>query len=725
MRSFIKRIRPTLVLCTLVQAGALLSFATPLFGKNAATSPPLLPQEVIVDLRSPTYQDGVLSTKEGGILLAEGIRIQAREISYKRSIVNGKQVSVVTAEGDLMIQYGKMVLVGRKIEYDFSTQSGILYKGRSAVGKWYVGGERLILRPDRSLSLEKAYVTTCENAESEWQLGAGDVTIRKDSILTAKSVNVRFFKIPIFWLPNVKMNLKSVVEGPIRYKAAYRGREGSVISARYRFFTWKELNAFVRLDYVTGRGPGGGIETEYDSISEKTHLYTQNYAARDNSIDDPRKRFRYRFGGHYQSTWDHKRYDVDLRYDKLSDSEMPTDYHIDDFHLYTARRTQLRIHRQEKSWIANLFTRVRLNSFQTINQELPSVETSWRPLNLDSSGIIYESRVRLSYLDYVFAKETEASNFHSGRFAMQQTLSRPFSFHYLRFLPQAELVGIAFTDSPQHNAKFLGLGRFGMEVHVPFSRMYPYAKHIVLPYARYEFVTTPTVSIPEHFLFSIDDAYLHMESLRFGMRNTVYQKDIERSIFRAFYWDVYSYAFFHAPAIPVVIQKAYSDLIWTPLTRTYCSIQFAWNIEHGRLEHINTRIDYTYSPDIAFAIEYRIRDKYDWRKADKTNFVLDAFNREQALLVSPVSDRRQTFLTHCFLRITSSTAIELQTRHGWDRRFMPAYNEGKITVSTVLACRWYLKVYYEHAEYDNRYGLSLALGTTGHPRKAPPSPPIW
>lgn len=62
-------------------------------------------KELIIDLRNPTYQNGTLTTNEGGFIKNQDIRIQAKFIQYMRKKENGKSIHRVEAREALMVQY--------------------------------------------------------------------------------------------------------------------------------------------------------------------------------------------------------------------------------------------------------------------------------------------------------------------------------------------------------------------------------------------------------------------------------------------------------------------------------------------------------------------------------------------------------------------------------------------------------------------------------------------
>ncbi|MBT7265129.1 MAG: hypothetical protein HN831_06645, partial [Waddliaceae bacterium] len=66
---------------------------------------------IIVDLREPTFSDGIFSTEKGGVITGENIRIQAQKIWYTRKVIDGDSTVSVVAEGDVMVDYNRQLFV--------------------------------------------------------------------------------------------------------------------------------------------------------------------------------------------------------------------------------------------------------------------------------------------------------------------------------------------------------------------------------------------------------------------------------------------------------------------------------------------------------------------------------------------------------------------------------------------------------------------------------------
>ncbi len=181
---------------------------------SSAASPELasqiLAQGITVDLRNPEFSNNILRTEQGGVVTGPNVRIQARKIIYTRTIENELPVLMVEAEGDLILEFGEYMFVGDRLEYDFQEKTGILYNGRTGVGPWYFGGERIRLNSDGSYTIYDGFVTTSENYHIDWQISSTEATLVDHRYLSAKNVQFRFVSLPLLWIPSFKINLDSL-----------------------------------------------------------------------------------------------------------------------------------------------------------------------------------------------------------------------------------------------------------------------------------------------------------------------------------------------------------------------------------------------------------------------------------------------------------------------------------------------------------------------------------
>lgn len=694
---------------------------------------------ITVDLREPEYCEGVLRSDKGGVITGPDMRIQAERILYTRKVIDGIPVFRIEAEGNLMIEFSEYVFVGKRLEYDFQEKTGIIYDGKTSIEPWFFGGKEIILNSDGSYLIFNGFITTSESADADWQIITEKTVLYPNHDFEACNMKFQIYKRTVFWLPSIKANIKSIFDSPIRYIARW-GKQGPRLGFRYEISSWNNWNNFLRFDYRLTRGPGIGIETNYRSPDRKKAYEAINYLARDSSLENPHEKFRYRFQGNYRNTLDDGKTTIKMSYDKLSDRDMATDYRDSTLSLSYPETTQLKIRRENYYWIAYSQATLRLNNFQTIKQELPTVGISFRPLEIGSTKIVSDSFVEASSLDFKYANTTKCANdYHSTRLEYSQRFYRSLDAGYVNLTPEVGGNFIHYGNVPRKNHNLLMQGIFALEANVPFSKINDRYKHTVIPYARYQYYTHPTSSPKDHYIFDIDDGWSRLNMLSFGTRQNFYIKDSQGLIHKKMALNLYANAFFNTPTIPKAIPEIYAEFVLKSSPVLKHTLSTAWNLQNQSIGHFNLRTQWTANPNFAVATEYRHRDAYDFRKADHTNFILDSYKKTKFLLKTQISDRRDTFLIHFFYRFHPKWACEFQARHGWNRKrhqcgqdhdhcnqkpcqkdqkhhhcdpkLQRNYTEFEVDFLGTLSSVWQIKLSYQHRENDrHRFMISLNLG---------------
>ncbi len=671
--------------------------------------------EIVVDLRNPTYKEGVLYTNEGGVIKGSELRIQAKTIEYTKWKEDEREIHKIEASGDLMIQYKGRVFIGRELHYDFLENRGTVYEGKTFSSLWYISGERIEINPDGSYEVENASITASENKDSSWDLYASKVDALKHDLFIGKNIQFRIFKVPAFWLPSLKLNLKKSGRDPIlRYTLNWDKGQGLRAAMRYQLYSWRDFSLFGRIEYRWSTGWGGAIETEYFPPGGQGTFVTRSYVGTDRLETAPNKQFRFRLEGAGGWRSEDGKTNTALTWDKYSDVRMPSDFKSEDFEVGTAKQTLFWVHHQEPFAIANFKTRPRLNAFESIKQDLPTFYLHILPRELGPTGIISTSYLKASYLDFAYSDQLGSTSrlqaptdYRSGRFELRERLQRSFYLGPLALTPNFGGIGILYTNSPSHHAKPLGLLTYGADLSSRLEKSYAKSKHIIEPYAGFSCLTKPTVEPDDHYIFSIQDGYNQINQIQAGVRNLLFSKDRmgKGPVFSA---DLYANAFFSDPTIPQFIPRLYLWLGWQ-FPSFDLSFHNAWNFRNSVLDFSNARFRWTFNENLALTLEARYRSEYDWRKADHDNFILDVTRSESQLLASPLSDRRITLLANLFVRLSPFWECHLESHHGFYRFTEDPYNEIKIDLFTWISSSLKLRISYSHTDKDDRIvgGISL------------------
>jgi len=682
-----------------------------------------LDQGIDLDLRNPQYADGTLSTSEGGVICGKGFRIQAIHFSYTRKTVDDELVQKISANGDVLMQFGQYLFVCDSVEYDLVTGTGTIHNGRSVIDPWYLGGRTIQLFADQKFIITEGFITTSENREMDWKIETRCAKIEKRKFLTASDLVFRIFKLPLLVVPELKMDLESIFDNPLQYSYRWGGHQGPRFRVLYEFFSWNNFRSVARLEYRVRRGFGGGIETHYKSSDCRRNAHTINYIARDTSIADPKLRTRYRFLGHFHDRLNCDKTHIHLCYDKISDKDMPEDYADDSFIIEEPSNTELAIRHQDCQWTAKFLTRIQVNNFQTVKQDLPSLDFRFRPWNIHQTKIIGDTHFNIAYLDYDYANDVmNVSDYNSARLELGQSLYRSWNLKGLNITPKIAFLSVFYGNSPTSESQELVLGTFSVQANSHFYKYFGAYKHVLEPYMNYQYLTFPTSSPVQHYIFDLNDGLYRLNAMRIGINNNLYYKQSsECCTQRILQWDIYSYAFFNTPTLPTTFQKLYGSITYQSFSNLKHSLTTAWNFQENQLDHFNFETRWTVNEHAAIAVEYRHRGRYDWRKVDHNNFILDSFRPVNSLLPTSLSDKRDTFLLHTYIRFHPYYAFEYQLRHGWLRSREPDYTEMQADFHMNLGSAWNLTFSYQHKEDDHRLAFYFTLGAP-KPNRTPCRP---
>lgn len=660
-------------------------------------------QHLNVQLQSPVYQEGVTSTDQGGIITGKDLYIQAKKMKYIQRKEGDVTLRLIEAEDDLFFRFKNRVYIGNRVEFDLNNQTAVVYNGMTDTGPWFIGGEKLFLKPDGSAVVYDCYMTTDETESSDWTIQAKEVYLSKNNTVRAQNVRFTVFKKPIFWLPSLSKDLNRESTSPLKYRVSHEGKKNFRLGLSYTFGVGENWENRILFDVSTKRGVAGGFATEYKNPNHKETFNAFNYYAHDIATNDSDKMKRYRFQGKYNNLlWEDK---VGFRasYDKLSDSSFAGDFTNRGLDSGRAGPTEAQFTRKEPNWISSLNTKVRINDFQTVKQQLPLFQFNALPIQLGETDWVLDNRFNAGYLDYLYAHGTpDVHNFHSSRAEIKQKLYRPLPVGVLSVTPSVGYRLIGYGNSPQHDSRLLAQGVVGLECHTRLVR----EKQAFEPYVQYDYYTEPSVKPPKHFLFDLQDGLYRQNSMRFGARNFFYFPESKLTA------DLYTRAFFSSRNIGRTIPKIYLDGAWQATPYTLYSINSAWDTQRHDLDHINGRADLTLNEDIAVALEYRHRNAWSWRKVDPDNFMLDTFRSQHQLRSSQLSDRRNTVLAHLFLRLNPRVSAEFVTRHGWKRQHARPYTEYEVNLFTWLRGMVKLTFSFRHRETGNDYSFDISLGHT-------------
>lgn len=675
-------------------------------------------QELEIYLEDPVFKDGVLLTKDGGRLAGKGVYLQADKIEYLKKDETGAKAEILKASGNILFIYHDHVMTGDSIEYNFLSEFGTVTNGVMFNDPWFVGGETIELHPEGQVRIIDAYATMGSQREDSWEMQSRLLDFIGNDIVHAQDVTFQFIKIPFFWLPSARITSNGFLDS-LSYRLRLNGLQGTSLTVSYPLYESEIFRAKSYISYNFKRGPGFGLDTRLQDRNKQRQFKTTNYFAKDISRTDKDRTNRYRFYGRYKDQLTHPCFHLEATYDRVSDSDLASDYEFLSIDHHYTEKTRAAIYYANPWSKARLQSTLRINDFETIKQELPSLTWNVYPIPIGPTSLLFQNRARIEYLDQQFASTAiNASDFHSSRIILQPELFYPIQSCGFTITPSIGANIRHYSNSPMDGSKGAAQGIAKLDLSTRFIGTHGDVSHLMEPYINYTF-STPTNSSPdERYVFDYLDGFSRDHSLTYGLRNSWNNssKPCQTNWVTA---HIYAHQFINKNDDLQSIPWIFGKFSWKSSLSTLQKLHTGWDIDRSKLLFLNARSEATLSRDLAIAGEFRTRSPHYWRKLNHRNYTLETY-RSTTDLLSSLSDHRNIFLLDLFYRLNSFVNIQLSARSGRDKNSFDLHNNPKsrtyfteysIAINTLLKEFIELKFVFARSEQDSRFGLSLRLNS--------------
>ena len=657
--------------------------------KKKAHSPT---EELKLYLHEPEGTLVYIESKKGAVIEEGSLRIQADYLRYYLRDGDESKKTIV-AEGNLAFDNGHHLILADKLIYNLSENQGEAINVRMSVGDWFVGGKKLKLHADRTMTLYQAFLTPSENLHYSYSLSSKKVTITDETLITAEGIKFEIESIPLLYLPYLKANLTPSEDSPISYELNWVSGQGPQLVFRYRIYSSDTSSIFARADLRSSRGFGGAIET--NTKTDKIQFNTKSYLAHDTFYrdDDPNAKItRYRLLGNLKGGEIQDPFYLQINYDRLNDKNLPDEFVGGDFEYHSPQNTYLNFRATQKKGVFGTNVTPRINSFQGFKQELPTLFYHFFPLPL--GPVQFTQSFKGQFLDYVSAKRIEAviEDFNSYRLSSTTHLQSCFNLGPVLFVPDAEFEAIHYTSSTNAGGLTQCVFSYNLQTDIPLFRKYSSFVHEFTPFIHYNGVSKPTALPGKPLIFSIEDGWNRLNLLNFGFSQ---QWHWFTPAMR--YVDVKFFAQSFLGSTPFATAIPYLKLEFESLFEILrFHFQGRWNHEEQEIDFILSELGWTITPKIAFSILYAYRSPFYYRRVDVDDYFFDVTNPLSSIIGTPLSDKRNLLRTKLQFPLSPTWKIQMQTMHSWDRQEEPSFTEIKVDALTYLTTKWQGRFTYAH-----------------------------
>ena len=379
-----------------------------------------------------------------------------------------------------------------------------------------------------------ATLTTCDYEHEHFRLQAKHAEIYPGDRVVLHNCSLWIGKVPVLWIPVMIWSLAGDVP-PVNVNIGSNSRWGFFVQTLTEWRLNPNFQLGVNLDEREERGfaPGANLKYQFENgnIIGSLRGYYINDADPIENTDITANKILPR--NRYFSEWQHKQFfsdDLSLTVDmnRQSDPNMYNDFFNGEYSVNRDPNSVIDLTKRGENYTMSALVRPQLNKFFTEVEQLPEVKWAVNRVRIGSTPVFYEGESSAGYYSSAPGNSNYLVNVSGSTNSpwLTGSMTRVDTFHQLvlpltffDWLNVAPRIGGRYTYyglNSSVNADSNGLkrlvGDFGVETSFKFTRTWSDVRndwfgidglrHIVEPFADYQWVPGPSVTTNQLFQFN-------------------------------------------------------------------------------------------------------------------------------------------------------------------------------------------------------------------------------
>ncbi len=421
-------------------------------------------------------------------------------------------VSGAYLRGDVVLTRGERMIRASEIYYDFENDRALILDAvmralapernvpiyvraqevRQLSATEYYAGKAMVSTsefhtPHIHIGAERLYLTDITPRDQ-----AGQITGLNAGKYRMYDVTGNIEGVPLTYWPYAEGDFRET-ESPVRsVRMAYSDDFGATFQSKWYLFNLlgmekpKGIDALMRLDYFSERGPGAGLDVDYET--ENSYGLFRGYYIHDTGTDNlgpyrdgtPETENRGRFTLRHRELLP-KGWELTLEFSYLSDPNFLEEYFNAEFEQGKEQETLLYLKKQEDNWAFTALAQWRILDFLTQTEHLPDLGFNWigEPIGEFAS---YYNDTRLGFVRY---KPDNRRIYDYGSDITFRTDSRneidfPLKLGTVNLVPFAMGRGGYWDSSPEDGSTDRMFGNAGLRSGTQFWRVFEETKSKLL-----------------------------------------------------------------------------------------------------------------------------------------------------------------------------------------------------------------------------------------------------
>lgn len=346
-----------------------------------------------------------LDEKTGEVVATEGAQIVYGDwLLYAETIRYNQKTGEANAIGNVVFSRFDLRLIADTLTYRPTDQYIKVNNFRAGNGRVYVDGSVLEGNPN-DFKFNNVNFYPGEPGTFLFEARAGEIALIDQNEIRGKKLFFKVGPIPFLLIPNITQPLDADTN-LFKPTLDYSGHIGASIGAEILAPVGDHLRLGGNIALTTKRGVLAGPAARYNAENEKYevngtfisgYIKDQGDPGMDilgDAIDD----HRYFVEWQHQQMWSGNRANLSTYMRYWSDSEVTRDFYEDSFDRMQDPDSYLEANYNEDNWQLALFTRVKLNEFQSFTERLPEIKFTLFPATI-VKGLTQQAFISAARLD--------------------------------------------------------------------------------------------------------------------------------------------------------------------------------------------------------------------------------------------------------------------------------------------------------------------------------------
>ncbi len=663
------------------------------------------------------------------------------------------EVEAVYLEGDVIMSQNQNTIRAARLYYDFVSDRALILDAAisTTVESRHIPislrAEAIRQLSSRHFSATDAVLTTSDFHTPHYHVGASEIDfINRTSAepsgrlsgvesgsFRIRHATLNLSGVPVFYWPFIYGHIDASETSIRNLRAGYSDDFGFELETDWQLFnvlgfeTPRGFDSTLSLDFYSDRGPGIGVDADYqrDTYFGELKSYLIQESGEDilgrerNDLPDydgPRGRFLWRHRHFLEEGWE-----VSFELSYISDEQFLEEFFEQEFDNGKEQETLLYLKKQRDNWAFTMLMQSRILDFYTQTESVPdfSLQMFAEPI-WDGGSYYTENRVGMkrylpadqTFLEFLRDGEQKSSGM-TARADSRHEVGWPVDLGPMRFVPFVSLRGTAWDDTNGDSGKGRIFGTVGVRGSMHLWRMYTDAqselldidgiRHVIKP----DFVVWAAGSnIDSHELHPFDEQVElidDVDGVSFGLRQRWQTKrgvgdnrrivdlltlDLQMGVFNDAQRGATTNGFvsFTRPEYSIARNYVSTQSVWRINDQTALLSESSYDMNDRDLDIQNVSLVVERSPRLSYLLGYRyIGDE---------NSNLFAFDANY--------------------KLTSKYTVAIRELYDIDRKRTLDFTVGFIRRFP----RWYAALSFRLDEAEDDFGVSLSVWPEGLPQAA-------